>query len=150
MKLLPILTLSLFCSCTFANSDLQQNNAIHTPTVEKNISVVEKTTEAKRQADASLKKKNEAKEIASSVKRDFASKVKRAWHIPANSSGQRATARVTLNDNGSVATVSVNASDPDIKESVEQAVHAAAPYPMPSDPDARRQAQTFNASFKVE
>lgn len=145
MQLLPCLVLSLFCSSVFANTELNPNT-INTPSVEKTIT----TVEAKRQADTSLEKKNEALQIASSAKRDFENKVKRAWQVPINSSGQQATARVSLSENGSVATVSVNASDPDIKSSIERAIRAAAPYPMPSDPDARRQARSFSASFKVK
>jgi len=145
MKLLPCLVLSLFCSYTFANTELNPNT-INIPSVEKTIT----TVEAKRRADAPLNKNTEALKIASSAKRDFENKVKRAWQVPINSSGQQATARVSLSENGSVATVSVNASDPDIKSSVERAVRDAAPYPMPFDPDARRQARSFSASFKVE
>ena len=44
----------------------------------------------------------------------------------------------------------VNASDPDMKASVEAAVRAAAPYPMPSDPDARREARMFTSSFTAQ
>ncbi|WP_406565269.1 cell envelope integrity protein TolA [Acinetobacter wuhouensis] len=149
MKLLPCLVLSLFCSYTFANTELNPNT-INIPSVEKNIPVVEKTTEVKRRADAPLNKNTEALKIASSAKRDFENKVKRAWQVPINSSGQQATARVSLSENGSVASVSINASDPEVKSSIERAIRAAAPYPMPSDPDARRQARSFSASFKVE
>ena len=145
MKLLPCLVLSLFCSSVFANTELNPNT-INIPSVEKTIT----TVEAKRRADAPLNKNTEALKIASSAKRDFENKVKRAWQVPINSSGQQATARVSLSENGSVATVSVNASDPDIKSSIERAIRAAAPYPMPSDPDARRQARSFSASFKVK
>ncbi|AYO54818.1 hypothetical protein CDG68_14670 [Acinetobacter wuhouensis] len=145
MKLLPCLVLSLFCSYTFANTELNPNT-INIPSVEKTIT----TVEAKRRADAPLNKNTEALKIASSAKRDFENKVKRAWQVPINSSGQQATARVSLSENGSVATVSVNASDPEVKSSIERAIRAAAPYPMPFDPDARRQARSFSASFKVE
>ena len=113
--------------------------------------------EARKNADITNKakeeaanKKAEARKIASSAKRDFENKIKRAWHMPLNSSGQRATARVKLSDSGSVISIVVNASDPDVKTSIEQAVRSAAPYPMPSDPDARREARSFTASFKVE
>ena len=75
--------------------------------------------------------------------------MRNAWRMPAGSSGQKATARVTLTDSGAVASVIVNASDPDMKASIEQAVRAAAPYPMPSDPDAKREARSFSASFTV-
>lgn len=145
MKLLPLLALSIFFSSVFANTDIDQNT-INTPAVEKTITA----TEAKRQADAPLNKNTEALKIASSTKRDFQKKVKNSWHVPVNSSGQHATARVSLNEDGSVASVSVNASDPEVKASVERAVRDAAPYPMPFDPDARRQARSFSASFKVE
>ena len=70
--------------------------------------------------------------------------------MPSDSSGQKASARVTLTESGGVASVVVNASDPDVKASVEQAVRAAAPFPMPSDPDARREARSFTASFTVK
>ena len=70
--------------------------------------------------------------------------------MPSGSSGQKASARVTLTETGGVASVVVNASDPDVKASVEQAVRSAAPFPMPSDPDARREARSFTASFTVK
>lgn len=70
--------------------------------------------------------------------------------MPAGSTGQKASARVTLSDSGAVTSVIVNASDPDVKASVEQAVRSAAPYPMPSDPDARREARSFTSSFTVK
>ena len=70
--------------------------------------------------------------------------------MPANSSGQKATARVTLSDSGAVLSVIVNSSDPDVKASVEAAVRAAAPYPMPDDPDARREARSFTSSFTAK
>ena len=95
-------------------------------------------------------KKADAKKIASSAKRDFENKIMRAWQIPTGSAGQRATARVLLTDNGSVQSITVQASDPDVKASVEQAVRSAAPYPMPSDPDARREARSFTSSFTVK
>ncbi len=65
-------------------------------------------------------------------------------------SGKKATARVTLSDSGSVLSVVVNSSDADVKASVEAAVRSAAPYPMPSDPDARREARTFTSSFTAK
>ena len=98
--------------------------------------------------DEAEKKKAEAKKIASSAKRDFENKIKRAWDTPTGSSGKIATARVKLTDNGSVRSVIVNSSDPDMKASIEAAVRAAAPYPMPSDPDARREAQSFTSTFR--
>ena len=70
--------------------------------------------------------------------------------MPLGSSGQRASARVTLSDNGAVLSVVVTASDPDVKASVEAAIRAAAPYPMPEDPDARREARSFTSNFTAK
>ena len=109
-----------------------------------------KASAAKQAAEEAATKKAEAKKIASTAKRDFENKVRRAWDIPSGSSGQKATARVTLSDSGAVQSVIVNSSDPDMKASVEAAVRAAAPYPMPSDPDARREARTFTSSFTAK
>lgn len=109
-----------------------------------------KASAAKQAAEEAATKKAEAKKIASTAKRDFENKVKRAWDIPNGSSGQKATARVTLSDSGAVQSVIVNSSDPDMKASVEAAVRAAAPYPMPSDPDVRREARTFTSSFTAK
>lgn len=102
----------------------------------------------KNSNDEAAKKKAEAKKIASTAKRDFENKIKRAWDTPTGSSGKIATARVNLTDNGSVRSVIVNSSNPNMKASIEAAVLAAAPYPMPSDPDARREAQSFSSTFK--
>uniref|UniRef100_UPI001C24B1A3 cell envelope integrity protein TolA n=1 Tax=unclassified Acinetobacter TaxID=196816 RepID=UPI001C24B1A3 len=109
-----------------------------------------KASAAKQAAEEAAQKKAESKRIASTAKRDFENKIKRAWDTPVGSSSQRATARVTLNDNGGVVSVIVNSSDADMKASVEAAVRAAAPYPMPSDPDARREARSFTSTFTAQ
>lgn len=70
--------------------------------------------------------------------------------VPPGTTGKRATVRVTLTASGQVASVLVSSSDPDVKASVEVAIRQAAPYPMPADPDARREAQTFNATFTAQ
>jgi len=109
-----------------------------------------KAAAAKKAEQEAAQKKAESKKIASTAKRDFENKIKRAWNIPLSSSGQKATARVTLNDSGAVMSVIVNSSDPDMKASIEAAVRAAAPYPMPDDPDARREARSFTSSFTAK
>lgn len=109
-----------------------------------------KASAAKQAAEEAATKKAEAKKIASTAKRDFTNKVHRAWDVPSGSIGKTATARVTLSDSGAVQSVIVSSSDPDMKASVEAAVRAAAPYPMPSDPDARREARTFTSSFTAK
>ena len=101
-------------------------------------------------AEEAATKKAEAKKIASDAKRQFTERVTRAWNRPQDSTGKKATARVTLSDSGAVQSVVVNASDSDMKASIEAAVREAAPYPMPSDPDARREARTFTSSFTAK
>ena len=107
-----------------------------------------KASSAKKAAEEAAQKKAEAKQIASTAKRDFESKIKRAWDTPTGSTGKSATARITLTESGAVRSIIVNSSDPDMKASIEAAVRAAAPYPMPSDPDARREAQNLTSTFK--
>ena len=103
----------------------------------------------KAQQDAAARK-GEIKRLASNAKKDFENKIYRAWDIPSGSSGQKATARVTLSDNGAVLSVVVNSPNPDMKASVEAAIRAAAPYPMPSDPDARKEARSFTSTFTAK
>ncbi|WP_017394550.1 cell envelope integrity protein TolA, partial [Acinetobacter haemolyticus] len=106
-----------------------------------------KAAAAKQAEQEAAQKKAESRRIASTAKRDFEQKIYRAWTMPLGSSGQRASARVTLSDSGAVLSVVVTASDPDVKASVEAAIRAAAPYPMPEDPDARREARSFTSNF---
>ncbi|NAR94395.1 cell envelope integrity protein TolA [Acinetobacter haemolyticus] len=106
-----------------------------------------KAAAGKQAEQEAAQKKAESKRIASTAKRDFEQKIYRAWTMPLGSSGQRASARVTLSDSGAVLSVVVTASDPDVKASVEAAIRAAAPYPMPEDPDARREARSFTSNF---
>ncbi|WP_081408331.1 cell envelope integrity protein TolA, partial [Acinetobacter baylyi] len=109
-----------------------------------------KASAAQKAEQEAAQKKAESRKIASSAKKDFEQKIYRAWNIPMGSTGKKATARVTLSDSGSVLSVVVNSSDPDVKASVEAAVRSAAPYPMPSDADARREARTFTSSFTAK
>ncbi len=106
-----------------------------------------KASAAKKAAEEAATKKAEAKRIASSAIKEFTDRITRAWIRPSNSAGEKASARVTLSNGGAVLSVVVNASDPDMKASIEAAVRSAAPYPMPSDPDARREARSFTSSF---
>jgi len=112
--------------------------------------LLKRQSTAKKAEQEAAQKKADSKKIASTAKRDFTNKIERAWNVPSGSIGQKATARVTLSDSGAVLSVIVNSSDPDVKASVEAAVRAAAPYPMPDDPDARREARSFTSSFTAK
>ncbi|WP_180026958.1 MULTISPECIES: cell envelope integrity protein TolA [unclassified Acinetobacter] len=113
------------------------------------------TAMAKNSNDEAAKKKAEAKKIALTAKKDFADKIRRAWQVPKGSTGKSASVRVNLADNGRVNladngrvhSIIINSSDPDLKASIETAVRDAAPYPMPSDPEARKQARIFITKF---
>ncbi|ESK37851.1 protein TolA, partial [Acinetobacter nectaris CIP 110549] len=107
--------------------------------------------EAKQKAaEAAANKRAESRRIASSAKHDFQQKIYHVWDVPTGSKGKTASVRVTLNDSGGVTSVLVNSSDPDVQASVEAAIRQAAPYPMPSDPDARRDARSFSATFTAK
>ena len=101
--------------------------------------------------DKDAKQQNEAlKNIRLSAKRDFEHKIRRAWHVPIGSAGQAATAHIKLADNGSVLSINIDSDDLDMKNSIATAIRDAAPFPMPSDPEARKQAQSFTSSFTAK
>ncbi len=168
MKTLLFSTLSLLGSQSFAENRSiyipsstmpdhippEQFNALlmdHAKTTQPEKSVQDVKTPLKTISHAlneeDAKKKAEAKKIASTAKRDFEHKIKRAWDTPPGSSGKTAIARMILSETGAVQAVIVSSSDPDMKASIEAAVRAAAPYPMPSDPEARKQARIFITKF---
>lgn len=91
--------------------------------------------------------KAESKHIVSAAKKYFENKIHRAWDVPIGVNGTKATATVILTDSGSVASVIVHSSNPNLKTSVEAAIRSAAPYPMPDDPDARREVRRFVSTF---
>ena len=141
---------------------MNQSNEAHPTLKAKHEAAKQKTSNlsqaavaAKAEAAAKAKeeaanKKAEARKIASSSKRDFESKIINAWKMPAGFTGKKATARITLSNNGDVLSIIVTTTEPQLRASIEQAVREAAPYPMPSDPDARSQARSFTASFTVK
>ncbi len=161
-------TLLLICSQTIAQSrsiyipssatpeniSSEQFDALlmdHAKTTQLEKSVQDVKTPLKTIPDAlneeEAKKKAEAKKIALTAKKDFADKIRRAWQVPKGSTGKSASVRVNLADNGRVHSIIINSSDPDLKASIETAVRDAAPYPMPSDPEARKQARIFITKF---
>lgn len=135
---------------------MNQSNEAHPTLKAKHEAAKQKTSNLSQAAVAAkakeeaANKKAEARKIASSSKRDFESKIINAWKMPAGFTGKKATARITLSNNGDVLSIIVTTTEPQLRASIEQAVRAAAPYPMPSDPDARSQARSFTASFTVK
>lgn len=92
----------------------------------------------------------ENRKLASITQHEFIQKINNHWRVPLDSQGQTATARVILSNSGSVISISVNASDPNVEASVEEAIRNAAPFPMPSDPEIRKLARRLFAEFTVE
>ncbi|RZF55750.1 cell envelope integrity protein TolA [Acinetobacter halotolerans] len=108
-----------------------------------------KAAAAKQAEQEAAQKKAESRRIASTAIRDFSNKIERAWRVPQGTSGKRVTVRFTLSDSGAVLSKVITRSSGDeaLDASILAAIDAAAPYPMPEDPDARRQARIANPTF---
>ncbi len=109
----------------------------------------ERESSAEKAAQEAAKNKADAKKVAGNAVAAFKRKVESSWNPP-DKAGEKATVSVILDNNGNVTNVSVNASDPAVKASAEKAVRAAAPYPMPDDPEARKQARSFKTTLTVK
>ena len=66
--------------------------------------------------------------------------------------GKTVGVRFTLSDSGSVNSIVITRSSGDdaLDASIKAAIQAAAPYPMPSDPDARREARSVSSTFRAQ
>lgn len=95
-------------------------------------------------------RKVEIKNLVGNAKRDFENKIYHAWDVPPGSSGQKANARITLSYDGEVISVIVQTKNHVVRNTLDAAIRAAAPYPMPSDPDARKQARSFSSTFTAK
>ncbi len=92
-----------------------------------------------------------AKKTASTAKRDFENKIKGRWNVPDGSSGKKVRVRFMLSASGGVESITILSSGgADIDASIRAAIKAAAPYPMPSDPQARAQAQEVISTFTAK
>ena len=155
-KLLCILTLSF---ASFGHAETTQVN-IQSAAMPQGMTqaqyqdlLINKKVEyikAKAEAKADHEEAKRKAEIHTNTKRDFTNKIHAAWRMPAGSTGQKASARITLSDSGQVTSVVVNSTDPDVKASVADAIRAAAPFPMPSDPEVRKLVRNVTANFTVK
>ena len=105
---------------------------------------------ALRSASNQLSQRKISKKIALESKNDFESSILKAWHIPIGLSNQSANARINLSNDGSVNSYMIHSSNSKLKASISKAILDAAPFPMPSDPDARREARYFQVKFIVK
>lgn len=148
VKIFVFIFLSVIYQNTLANQSSQNAepnfSSIHPSELNTNVSALSK------QNNPANEQKAEMKKLAFSTKKDFAHKILRAWHMPIGATGLHGKARIKLRENGSIDLIVVNAADPDIKASIEQAIYDAAPFTMPTQPDVRRDVQSFSVSFIVE
>lgn len=107
-----------------------------------------KIAEAKRQAEADAAKKAEAKKIASNTKKIIQQTILSNWQAPAESTGQKAHARITLTLSGSIQSIVINdVPNSAFKKSIEKSIRRSAPFELPENPDARRESQFISISF---
>ena len=148
MNTFPFVILLVLCTSSFAENIALKNDSISP--LNTNIETLKEIPTAKTKTNdfSTMAVKN--KKLASITQQKFIQKINNHWSVPLDSQGQTATARVILSNSGSVISISVNASDPNVEASVEEAIRNAAPFPMPSDPEIRKLARRLFAEFTVE
>ena len=148
MNTFPFVILFVLCTSSFAENIALKNDSMSP--LNTNIETLKEIPTAKTKTDdfPTIAVKN--KKLASITQHEFIQKIHNHWRVPPNSQGQTATARVILSNSGSVISISVNASDPNVKASVERAIRNSAPFPMPSDPEIGELARRLFAEFIVE
>lgn len=110
----------------------------------------EAEAEASAKAEAEAKRKAEIQSTVFNTIDDFKKKVSSSWHPPMGRTGEKVLARVILNDNGQIQSIVIQTSHPDVKASVAKAIRSAAPFPMPTDAEARRLVRKFSIKFTVK
>lgn len=106
--------------------------------------------QAQQIAQADATPRNISKKIALQALRDFRNKIYDLWQPPVGKIGEKAGASVVLTAEGQVKSILVHSSDLELKHSIVKAIRAAAPYPMPSDPEAKRLVQSFKVVLTVK
>lgn len=149
VKFFLFIFIALIYQSTLANQNNQNIEtsfaAIHPTELNTTASALEKKSDL-----ANNEQKAKAKKLAFSIKKEFAHKILRAWHIPTGATEQKANARIKLTQNGSIDSIVVNSAAPDVKASIEQAIYDAAPFTLPTQPEVRRDVQSFSVNFIVE
>ena len=148
MNTFPFVILFVLCTSSFAENIALKNDSMSP--LNTNIKTLKEIPTAKTKTNDFSTIAVENRKLASITQHEFIQKINNHWRVPLDSQGQTATARVILSNSGSVISISVNASDPNVKASVEEAIRNAAPFPMPSDPEIRKLARRLFAEFTVE
>ncbi|UUS61671.1 MULTISPECIES: TonB C-terminal domain-containing protein [unclassified Acinetobacter] len=103
---------------------------------------------AKRTASAEASRKSQAKKLASGTKTEIKHLILSRWQAPADSTGQKANARITLTSFGSIQSIVIlDAPNRAFKKSIEKAILSSAPFDLPENPDARRESRLIYMSF---
>lgn len=148
VKFFLFIFLALIDQSTLANQNSKNTEtnftSIHPTELNTTASALEK------KSDLANEQKAKAKKLAFSVKKEFAHKILRAWHIPTGATDQKANARIKLKQNGFIDSIVVSSAAPDVKTSIEQAIYDAAPFTLPTQPEVRRDVQSFSVNFIVE
>ncbi|WP_228136570.1 cell envelope integrity protein TolA [Acinetobacter sp. Ag2] len=148
MKFFLFIFPALIYQSTLANQNSQNTEtnfaSIHPMELNTTASALEK------KSDLANEQKAKAKKLAFSIKKEFAHKILRAWLIPTGATEQKTNARIKLTQNGSIDSIVVSSAAPDVKASIEQAIYDAAPFTLPTQPEVRRDVQSFSVNFIVE
>lgn len=100
-------------------------------------------------ATAEASRKSEAKRLASEAKAKIKHLIFSYWEIPADSSEQKAHARIILTPSGSIQSIVISDTpNQAFKGSIEKAIHSAAPFELPENPDAQRESRFIYMSFQ--
>ncbi|HEY4713101.1 MAG TPA: cell envelope integrity protein TolA, partial [Aquirhabdus sp.] len=83
-------------------------------------------------------------------KSQIESRIKNSWRVPSGSSGSKATARITLSADGSIASVVIiSPSDSDDFNASIKALNGHSGLPVPDDSDTFRQVNPLIITFKA-
>ncbi len=88
--------------------------------------------------------------IVANAKKTFADKILNKWQIPTNALDQSISAKVTLDEKGQIKNIETQSHDANVKASLEKAIRASAPFDMPKDPTANKEAQQFNLNVDLK
>jgi colicin import membrane protein len=148
VKFFLFIFIALIYQSTLANQNNQNTEtnfaAIHPTELNTTASAL------KKKSDLANEQKAKAKKLAFSVKKEFAHKILRAWHIPTGATDQKANAHIKLTQNGSIESIVVSSAAPVVKTSIEQAIYDATPFTLPTQPEVRRDVQSFSVNFILE
>lgn len=148
VKFFLFIFIALIYQSTLANQNNQNTEtnfaAIHPTELNTTASAL------KKKSDLANEQKAKAKKLAFSVKKEFAQKILRAWHIPTGATDQKANAHIKLTQNGLIESIVVSSAAPVVKTSIEQAIYDAAPFTLPTQPEVRRDVQSFSVNFILE